>query len=391
MRFDLTAEQQQLKDEIRNYLEDHISQDMLEELKDTPEGGPLWKQYIKGLGDDGWLGVGWPEEYGGQGKTPLEQYIFLEEINRSGVNIPFITLETVGPTLMKLGSTKQKDYFLPKILKGEVEIAIGYSEPQAGTDLAALETTAIRDGDSYVINGQKVFTTNAHIADYIWLAARTDSNAPKHKGISIFLVPTTAEGFSYTPMELMGGGAHTNVTFYDNVRIPLDSIVGEENKGWQYITSQLSLERLMLSTYSEMERTVEEIIVWASETTIDGSFVIDNEWVRNSIAELTVDLEVLRLLNYRAAWAHENEPTAHYRPSMNKVFSAELNQKTYDICMQILNMFGQLDIDSKYAALEGRVTPLSKAALVLLFGGGANDVMRDLVARFGLGMEKSMS
>ncbi|MGM9943834.1 MAG: acyl-CoA dehydrogenase family protein, partial [Lysinibacillus sp.] len=218
MRFDLTQEQEQLQTELRNYLQEQITEELLEEVKVTPEGGPLWKKYIQKLGEDGWLGVGWPVEYGGQGRTPLEQYIFLEEIDRTGVNIPFITLETVGPTLMKLGSEEQKQYFLPKILKGEVEIAIGYSEPQAGTDLAALETRAVRDGDEYIINGQKIFTTNAHLADYIWLAARTNPDVPKHKGISIFLVPTAAEGFSVTPMALMGEA--TNVTYYENVRVP---------------------------------------------------------------------------------------------------------------------------------------------------------------------------
>lgn len=388
MRFDLTEEQQQLKHEIRDYLETHITDELLEEVKTTTQGGPLWNEYIRKMGKDGWLGVGWPVEYGGQGKTPLEQYIFLEEISRSGVNIPFITLETVGPTLMKLGSEAQKEYFLPKILKGEVEIAIGYSEPNAGTDLASLQTTAIRDGDSYVINGQKVFTTNAHVADYIWLAARTDPSAPKHKGISIFLVPTNVEGYSCTPMDLMGKGI-SNVTFYDNVRVPLDALVGEENKGWHYLTSQLSLERLMLSTYSEMERVVEEVIEWANETVVDGKRVIEDEWVRTSLAELTVDLEVLRLLNYRAAWAHENENTAPYRPSMNKVLSSELNSKTYDVCMQIMKLFGQLGSDSKYAVLSGKVESFAQAALILLFGGGANDVMRDLVARFGLELARS--
>ncbi|MEK3935154.1 acyl-CoA dehydrogenase family protein [Sporosarcina sp. FSL W7-1349] len=388
MRFDLTEEQQQLKQEIRTYLETHITDELLEEVKTTTQGGPLWNEYIRKMGKDGWLGVGWPVEYGGQGKTPLEQYIFLEEISRSGVNIPFITLETVGPTLMKLGSKAQKEYFLPKILRGEVEIAIGYSEPNAGTDLASLQTTAIRDGDSYVINGQKVFTTNAHVADYIWLAARTDPSAPKHKGISIFLVPTNVEGYSCTPMDLMGKGV-SNVTFYDNVRVPLDAIVGEENKGWHYLTSQLSLERLMLSTYSEMERVVEDIIEWANETVVDGKRIIDDEWVHTSLAELTVDIEVLRLLNYRAAWAHENEKTAPFRPSMNKVLSSELNSKTYDICMQIMKLFGQLGTDSEYAVLKGRVESFAQAALILLFGGGANDVMRDLVARFGLELAKS--
>ncbi|SEN04514.1 Acyl-CoA dehydrogenase [Mesobacillus persicus] len=387
MRFDLTDEQRQLKEEIRSYLDEHITAELLEELIENPDGGPLWRQYIQNLGKDGWLGIGWPVEYGGQGKTPLEQYIFLEEIERTGVNIPFITLETVGPTLMKLGTEEQKNYFLPKILKGEVEIAIGYSEPQAGTDLAALETRAVREGDSYVINGQKVFTTNAHMADYIWLAARTDADAPKHKGISIFLVPTKTPGFSVTPMDLIG--ERSNVSYYEDVRIPLSALVGEENKGWQYITTQLSLERLMLSTYARMERMIEETIEWASENEVDGVRVLDQHWVRDSLAELTMEMEVLKLLNYRAAWAHNNEKTAPFRPSMNKVFAAELNQKVFDTCMQIMGMFGQVAAGSEWTIANGSAQTYAQKRLVHLFGGGANDIQRDLVARFGLGLPKS--
>lgn len=387
MRFDLTEEQQQLKQEIRKYLETHITQELLKEVKENPEGGPLWREYVRQMGKDGWLGIGWPAEYGGQGRTALEQYIFLEEVDRSGVIIPFITLETVGPTLMKLGSKQQKEYFLPKILRGEVEIAVGYSEPQAGTDLAALETRAEKDGDDYIINGQKVFTTMAHVADYIWLAARTDPNAPKHKGISIFLIPTNAPGFSVTPMNLMG--EKSNVSYYDNVRVSKDALVGEENMGWQYITTQLSLERLMLSTYSKMKRTVEETIEWAKETIIEGKPVFEQEWVQERLAELTVKIAVLKNLNYRAAWSHANEPAAHYRPSMNKVFAAELHQEVYDTCMQIMGMYGQLLPDSDKAPIEGRAAALAQKHVVFLFGGGASEVMRDLIARFALGLPKT--
>lgn len=387
MQFELTEKQQKLQKELRQYLDTHITEELLAEVKITPEGGPHWKNYIHQMGKDGWLGVGWPTEYGGQGLTPLEQYIFLEEIDRTMVNIPFITLETVGPTLMKVGSQEQKDYFLPKILRGEVEIAIGYSEPQAGTDLASLETRAVRDGDEYVINGQKIFTTNAHLADYIWLAARTNVDVPKHKGISIFLVPTSAPGYSCTPMTLMGEA--TNVTYYDNVRIPASAIIGEENKGWQYIMSQLSLERLMLSTFSLMERTVEETIEFAHETVIEGERVIDRPEVQQQIAELKMKIEVLRLMNYRAAWGHDNDTELPFRPSMNKVFSADLQQEVYDKCMQIMGLFGQVSSGSEWAVKDGVAERYAQKRLVLLFGGGANDVQRDLVARFALGLQKS--
>lgn len=389
MRFELTEEQEQLQQEIRSYLDEQMTDELLEEVKTNPYG-PVWRQYIRNLGRDGWLGIGWPKEYGGQGKTPLEQYIFLEEINRTGITIPFITLETVGPTLMRFGTEEQKKEFLPKILRGELEVAIGYSEPEAGTDLAALETRAVRDGDHYVINGQKVFTTNAHISDYIWLAARTDPDAPKHKGISIFLVPTDTPGVSITPTKLMGEkSVGTNSTFYDDVRIPASNIIGEENMGWKYITEQLSLERLMLSTYSMMERVVQETTEWARENVIDGERVIDRPWVQETLANLQVKIEVLGLLNYRAAWSHDNLNEPPFRPSMNKTYAAELNQEVYNACMQIIGLDSQLEDDSEYSVLDGKLEAFSQSYLVYLFGGGANEVQRDLVARFGLSLPRA--
>ncbi len=388
MRFDFTDEQNQLQQDLQDYFAEKVTPELLKEIK-IEQNGPEAKQFVAQMGEDGWLGVGWPEKYGGQGKTALEQYIFFEELNRTGAPFPVITIETVGPTIMKIGSEEQKNEFLPRILKGDVEIAIGYSEPEAGTDLAAMKTTAVKDGDEYVINGQKVYTTNAHIADYIWLAARTDQDASKHGGISIFLMPTDVEGFSWTPMHLMGGGVTSNTTFYDNVRIPASALVGEENKGWQYITQQLSLERLMLSTYSVLERDIQEAIEWSREAVIDGVRVIDNEWVRLEFAEILVDLEALKLMNYRAAWAHDNSKELPFRPSMNKVFAAELHVKAYNKVAQILGEFGQLQEGIEYTPFEGRIERGTKGSIVNLFGGGANDVQRDLTARFGLELPRS--
>lgn len=387
MRFDLTDEQKQLKQDIRDYFEEKITPELLEEIK-TIQNGPYAKGFIAQMGKDGWLGVGWPKKYGGQGKTGMEQYIFFEELNRTGAPFPVITIETVGPTLMKIGSEKQKNEILPRILEGSIDIAIGYSEPEAGTDLAAVKTTAVKDGDEYVINGQKVFTTNAHHADYIWLAARTDPDAPKHKGISIFLMPTDVEGFSWTSMNLMGSGASSNTTYYDNVRIPASALVGEENKGWEYITSQLSLERLMLSTYSVLERNVQEMIEWSRSSEIDGVRVIDNEWVRLHFADILVDLEALKILNLRAAWGHDNSSELPFRPSMNKVFAAELNARAYNKMAQILGNFGQVQEGVNFTPIQGKIEKASKRSIVNLFGGGANDVQRDLTARFGLGLPR---
>ena len=211
---------------------------------------------------DGWVGIGWPKEYGGQGRTPIEQFIFFDESMRAGAPVPMLTINSVAPTIMRYGSQEQKEFFLPKILAGEIHFAIGYTEPDAGTDLASLRTRAVRDGDEYVINGQKIFTSLATDADYVWLAVRTDPNVKKHKGISIIIVPTDTPGFKAEPISNMGG-FNTNVTFYEDVRVPVGNLVGEENEGWNLITNQLNHERVTLCARGIVERQLEDVIEWA--------------------------------------------------------------------------------------------------------------------------------
>ena len=208
--------------------------------------GETYQRVVRQMGADGWMGVGWPKEYGGHGLGEIEQTIFANEAQRADVHLPAVTLQTVGPTLIKYGTEKQKDLFLKRILAGDVHFAIGYSEPDAGTDLASLRTTAKRDGDHYVVNGQKMWTTGGHQADYLWLAVRTDPDAPKHKGISILIVDTTDPGYSYTPIITADGSHHVNATYFNDVRVPVDMLVGEENQGWKLITTQLNHERVML-------------------------------------------------------------------------------------------------------------------------------------------------
>ncbi len=254
MDFALDDTQRSLVAEVRAYLADHITPELAEEVAGSPEGGgPHWKAYIRQMGADGMLGMGWPTEYGGKGYGPVEQYLFYEEICRSGIPIPVVAVQTVAPAIMAVGTDEQKARYLPGILAGDIDFAIGYTEPEAGSDLAALRTRATRDGDEWVIDGQKVFTSGAHMADYIWLAARTDPDAPKHKGISVFIVDARSPGITITPQEVMGG-FRTNTTFYDQVRVPADALVGELNQGWSYITTQLNYERLALATASPVER-----------------------------------------------------------------------------------------------------------------------------------------
>ena len=271
MYIGLTPELTELRDELRDYYAKLLTPEVEAELS-TGEGiGPVPRKIWKQMAADGWAGIGWPEEYGGQGRTAIEQFIFFDESMRVGAPVPMLTINSVAPTIMRYGTEEQKDFFLPKILEGEIHFAIGYTEPDAGTDLASLKTKAERDGDEYVINGQKIFTSLATDADYIWLAVRTDPNVKKHKGISIIIVPTDTPGFKCEPIKNMGG-LDTNVTYYEDVRVPVGNLVGEENEGWNLITNQLNHERVTLCSSGVVERQLEDTIAWAAATKLaDGT------------------------------------------------------------------------------------------------------------------------
>src|SRR6516165_2053029 len=260
MFLDLTGEQVALRDELRAYFATLISPAERETML-TERHGAVYREVVRRMGRDGWLGVGWPTEYGGRGFGQVEQQIFASEAARADVPLPAVTLLTVGPTLQAHGTQEQKDFFLPKILAGEVHFAIGYTEPEAGTDLAALRTRAVRDGEEYVVDGQKIFTTGAHAADYIWLACRTGPD--RHKGISILIVDTTDPGFSWTPIITHDGAHHVNATYYAGVRVPVRMRVGAENEGWRLITTQLNHERVMLSPAGRIAALYDRVRGWA--------------------------------------------------------------------------------------------------------------------------------
>jgi alkylation response protein AidB-like acyl-CoA dehydrogenase len=346
-------------------------------------------EFIRQMGKDGWLGVGWPKEYGGQGRSPIEQHLFFEIAHYERAPLPVLPLNTVGPALMRFGSEEQKNEFLPRILRGEMEISIGYTESEAGTDLASLKTTAIRDGDYYIINGAKVFTSLAHTSDYIWLAARTDPKAiKKHHGISVFLIPMNTPGITIRPLYTMPG-ERNNYTFYDNVRVPKSCLVGEENKGWKYITTQLDFERIMLSPSSPMRRNIEDTIQWAKETKVDGTPVIEHQGVKTQFAELLMEVEVLKMLNYQVAWLITNGVVPYAEASMVKVFGSELYQRVNGTLLQIMGQYGQLQAQSKWAPLRGRVEKAFRSDIVFIFGGGAIEVQKNIIAMAGLGMPRS--
>jgi 3-oxocholest-4-en-26-oyl-CoA dehydrogenase alpha subunit len=383
MQLALTESQQALANELREYFAS-----LVEEIARDDSGEATYTRYIRRMGHDGWLGIGWPEEFGGQGRDPIDQMIFVEESHWAGVPLPLLTLNSVGPTLMALGTDAQKRELLPRILRGELHFAIGYTEPNAGTDLASLQTRAERDGDEWVVNGQKLFTSAIEHADYVWLAVRTDPAAPKHKGLSVILVPTSAPGFSYVPLQTMAG-EFTSATFYEDVRVPIDNLVGEENHGWKLITNQLNHERVAICPASGLLRNIADVRRWAQETRLaDGRRVIDQEWVGAGLARVVARAELLKLLNWKVAWAARgglNPADA----SATKVFGTEVTLEAYRLLMDVVGSAAYLEAGTSGATLAGRLERAYRSNIIFTFGGGTNEIQRDLIAMIGLGMPRA--
>jgi len=389
MYLDFTAEQQALRKEIRDYYRELLTPEIRTALEADETGGPVYRELVGRMGADGWLGIGWPVEYGGQGRTPIEQFIFWDETYRARAPLPMIAVNTIGPTLMQFGTEEQKAELLPRILKGELFFGIGYTEPEAGTDLASLQTRAVREGDEYLINGQKLFTTHAHDADYIWLAARTDPDAPKHKGLSIILVPTDVPGFSWTPIHTLGG-ERTNATYYENVRVPVSQRVGPENAGWSLITSQLNHERITLACPGFADRLFEEVWGWALRTPAPGGgCAMDQEWVRIQLARVYAKLEALKLLNWRSAWSLSAGIPRMEEASAVKVMGTEFFVECYRLLLEIVESAGLVKKDQPGALFGGLLEQGCREAVTLTFGGGVNEVQRDIIAIAGLGLPRA--
>ena len=389
MHVDHTPTQKALRAELRGYFARLIPPEVRSQLR-ALETGPLQRRLIRQMGADGWLGVGWPREWGGQGRTAIEQQIWFEEARRAGAPLPFVTLNTVGPALIARGSEAQKRRFLPGILRGEIHFAIGYTEPGAGTDLASLATSAVRDGDDYVVNGTKIFTSGADGADYIWLACRTDPAAEKHKGISILIVDTKLPGFSATPIHTLGGG-HTTMTYYENVRVPAEMLVGEPGGGWKLITLQLNHERIGLAAFgASAAQRFDEVLAWARATRDEsGEPVASRPWVQTALAEAWARLEAQKVWNWRIAWDLEQGRLEPARASAAKVYSSETLIEVYRLLVDVLGEAGVLHADAPGAVLRGQLEVDWRGCQINTFGGGVNEIQREIVAMLGLGLPRA--
>ncbi|MFB6783931.1 acyl-CoA dehydrogenase family protein [Streptomyces sp. NPDC056352] len=378
-----SAAQRELRKKLRRYFSGLMPEEERRRVGEEGVGGDRFREVVKRLGSDGWLGIGWPKEYGGQGRSIEEQYVFFDEVQRAGLPFPFVTVNTVGPTLMAYGSQEHKERFLPGILSGDSVFAIGYTEPEAGTDLASLTTRAVRDGDGFVVDGSKIFTSGANTADHIWLAVRTDPDAPKHQGISILVVPTDAEGFSWSPIRTVGGMVVT-ATYYSGVRVPATEVVGEVNGGWRLITAQLNHERIGLAALGgRMIQLWERVLEWAK-----ANGTAELPWVRQEFARTHARLEAMRLMNWKMTGAVAQGTLTGAEAGAAKTYGTETHIEVQRSLTQILGAAGRIRPESPGAVLAGQVEQLSRQGIVNTFGGGVNEVLRDMVATQGLGLPR---
>ncbi|GAA2251567.1 acyl-CoA dehydrogenase family protein [Streptomyces amakusaensis] len=388
-----TPEQRRLRAELREYFAELVPENAYARHADPAERKRFYRATIRRLGADGRLGAGWPKEYGGGGLSPMEQFIFFDEAAQAGVPLPLMALNTVGPTIMRFGTEEQKAHFLPRILSGEIDFAIGYSEPEAGTDLAALKTRAVRSGDEltghYTVDGQKIWTTNGDTADWVWLAVRTDPAAPPHRGISILLVPTADPGYSCTLINTLASH-DTTASHYENIRVPATRRVGPENEGWRLITHQLNHERVTLAAHGATAiRALSDVRDWAAATKIaDGRRVVDLSWVRTLLARAHTRLDALKLLNWQMVSAVEDGTLTPHDASAVKVYSSEARRDAYGWLMEILAASGPLKEGSASAVLHGELERGYRSSVVFTFGGGNNEIQREIIAWIGLGMPR---
>jgi 3-oxocholest-4-en-26-oyl-CoA dehydrogenase alpha subunit len=388
MRLTLTPDQESFRDEVRAYFTSVMTPDVVAAVERDPVDVPAYRDLMRRFGADGWLCPTWPEEIGGRGLGPVEQLLFFDETQRLRVPLPFLSTNTVGPTIAAFGNDEQRATYLPQIVRGDCLFSIGYSEPGAGTDLASLQTRAVRDGDHWVINGQKMWTSLVDRADHVWLACRTDPDAPRHKGISIIIVPTDSDGFSWTKVRTIGGGL-TAATYYQDVRVPVTNTVGEVHGGWRLMTAQLNQERIALAAAGPFQRRYEDTVRWARDTKLgDGRRVIDQEWVQRNLAEVAARIAALRMLNWKVAWEMAQERLEPRDASAMKVYGSESGIEIWRLLMEVVGPLAPLAHDDAAAVLSGELEEEMRRNVVVTFGGGTNEIQRDIIATMGLGMPR---
>ena len=393
MEFKFTPEQESFRAEVRAFIQQVLPPQWEEgenEGFNSPKGIAETKAVVKKLASSGWLTMAWPKEYGGMGAPFMNQTIFQEEAayhslpTDAGVG----AVSWVAPTLMIAGTEEQKEEHLPPIARGDRFWCTLYSEPGAGSDLAGLETRAVRDGDEYVVNGQKIWTSGGHLADWGWLAARTDPEAPKHRGISMFLLDMKTPGITIRPIINMAGVHHFNEVFFDNVRIPRLNMVGEENRGWYTLATALDFERSGVGRPASSRRTFEQLVAFAKGVGNGGGVRSRNPQITERLAKMDIDIQVSRWLAYRVAWMQSEGMSPNMEASVAKMFGSELGRRLYDVGMDLLGLYGQVEKGSKWAALKGKITHGYLSNVSATIAAGTSEVQRNIVATRGLGLPR---
>ena len=395
MDFRFTDNEEAFRQEVRNWLKQEIPQRWIEFAtgiwEETEESWALAREFQRKLGQKGWLAPAYPKEYGGLELSHMKRLILAEELayNKAPVSIEVeITVNWVGPSIMLFGTEKQRTDYITRIAKGDIIFCLGYSEPNAGSDLASLQTRAVEIGDEYVINGQKTWCSYGHLADYCWLAARTDSDAPKHNGISIFIVDMKTPGITIRPLINILNRHSFNEIFFDDVRIPKKNLVGQKNNGWYQLVMALDFERSSIGYAAANQRVIEGLVKYAKETTRNGEPLANNPLIRNELAQVAVENEVARMMAYRIAWMFGKGLHPSYEASMSMVFISEVNRHTANVGMRILGHYGELDRDSKWAVMNASIMRMCLSSLSIGVGGGSNEIQRNIIAMRGLGLPR---
>ncbi|MBM3118007.1 MAG: acyl-CoA dehydrogenase [Chloroflexi bacterium] len=395
MDFRFTEEEEAFRKEVRQWLKQEIPPRWFEldpgMWEETEESWAISRQFQRKLGQKGWLAPAYPKEYGGLELSHTKRLILAEEMayNRAPVSVEVeITVNWVTPTIMLFGTEKQKNDYVTRVAKGDIIFCLGYSEPNAGSDLAALQTRAVEAGDEYVINGQKIWCSYGHLADYCWLAARTDPDAPKHKGISMFVVDMKTPGITIRPLVNILNRHSFNEVFFDDVRIPKDNLVGQKNNGWYQLVIALDYERSSVGTAAAQQRIIEELVKYAKETKRNGKPIAKDLLIRNELAEMAVENEVLRMMCYRIAWMYSKNLHPSYESSMAMIFGSEVMRRLANVGMRIMGHYGELDRDSKWAPLNARIMRMFLCSVSIGVGGGSNEIQRSIIAMRGLGLPR---
>jgi len=383
MDFEFTKEEKALQEEVREFIKKESTPEMLKETEDMGDiyGAPEGRKIIQKMAAKGWLTPTWPKEYGGLGLSDVASYMIREEMGYHGLPFGFIAAHMAGPTILRFGSDEMKKKWLPRIASGELEFALGYTEPQAGSDLSALNLRAEDKGDYFLLNGTKLFNTSCHIADCHWLACRTDFDVAKHKGVSMMIVDLKSPGITISPLITMAGW-QTNEVVYEDVRVPKENLVGEKNKGFYYLMAALDFERMFpLGRY---RRVFDELVEYTKETIVDGKAMSKDPLIRQKLAQLSTEIEVTRLLYYQLAHILDKGGIPNYQSSMEKTFATECAQRIVNVGMDVLGLYGQLKEGSKWAQLKGKVEKFYRTSIVETIYAGTSEIQRNIIAQRGL-------